>query len=423
MSTKYTANYLSDVRDLLQDNDSGNYRCTDAEINAHVQTAIRKFSQWIPYEQETLLPVVDSDREVDISSLSDLVWIRDPKGVEFYPDRDTDDDVRRWRNYTMWGDYLTMLTSFKPSVSESTLTGTLTFAATVDVTASGGAFLTEVSAGDFIKNSADTAFAKVRSVTDNDNLVLARTYGGTTGADSANSSLLRNYKEVVRIYWGGMHTVGASATTVKTEHEQLIIDGSAIYTQMGWLGTARDAMEAGISRLATANTQIALVTARITQAVNDLKAGRGYIGKEQAKANKAITDMLKDIDKAMGELATGSYYINRVNQGDNVPGGFATYAASQLGIGQSRLQQAQAFMAQDQPAGEFASEAAGELNAGLSYLSQASSYTSEGMGQLSAASAIFRNQLAKANSDLGLWLVELRRHATKRSFIEHSRAA
>lgn len=71
------------------------------------------------------------------------------------------------------------------------LTGTLTFTnGSTAVSAVGGAFTTELEPGDFIKLDSDnnTKFARVNSVTDNNNLVLVDGYTGTSGSGSASKA-------------------------------------------------------------------------------------------------------------------------------------------------------------------------------------------------------------------------------------------
>ena len=86
-------------------------------------------------------------------------------------------------------------TGFNPAngtVSTSrALTGTLSFTSGgTAVTGSGTAFLTELTAGMFIKKGSGTgdAYTEILSVTDDTNLVLASNYPGTTGAGSAGLS-------------------------------------------------------------------------------------------------------------------------------------------------------------------------------------------------------------------------------------------
>lgn len=69
------------------------------------------------------------------------------------------------------------------------LTGTLTFTAdSVDVTGVGTFFTTELAVGDYIQLDADTAPAKIESITDDANLVLLNAYTAA-GGEGATSKL------------------------------------------------------------------------------------------------------------------------------------------------------------------------------------------------------------------------------------------
>lgn len=69
----------------------------------------------------------------------------------------------------------------------SALTGTLTFTnGSAAVSATGGAFTTEVAAGDIVRLDADDAWGEVLSVTDNNNLTLTANYAAAGGAGAAS---------------------------------------------------------------------------------------------------------------------------------------------------------------------------------------------------------------------------------------------
>ena len=230
MSTSHYLAYLrNSVREFLQDEDSSDYRWEDNEIESHILAAIEDVSAIVPQEKETLLPVVDGDKEVDISSLKDKFWI---SRVEFSPDR-TD---RRWRNWTEWGDYITLKIDFKPSVSAATLTGTVTFTdESVAVTGSGTAFSTECVVGNVIKMSTEeTQWYKIRSVTSDTALVLARAYDGTGGVDTEDATLYRTYKEVCRVYWNTAHEVTTESSTLSYGLERLVVLGAVARAATSW---------------------------------------------------------------------------------------------------------------------------------------------------------------------------------------------
>lgn len=74
--------------------------------------------------------------------------------------------------------------------SEKALTGTMTFTnGSTAVSASGGAFTTEISVGDTIYLDGEYSDGvRVESITDDDNLVLVEEYGGTGGAGNGKSA-------------------------------------------------------------------------------------------------------------------------------------------------------------------------------------------------------------------------------------------
>ena len=90
------------VRRDLKDEDSGNYRWTDAELDRHIAHALREFSEAVPLPVKATLPTTPDSRVIDISSLADQVMV---EGVE-YP---VDKFPPHYQRFTLWGDTLTLL--------------------------------------------------------------------------------------------------------------------------------------------------------------------------------------------------------------------------------------------------------------------------------------------------------------------------
>ena len=97
---------LSDMRALvrrdLHDEDSGNYRWTDNELDRHIVRAVKDFSEYLPNEQTATKATTSGSRELDISNLSDRVMV---VAVE-YP---VDQFPKRYQKFSLWGDTLTVL--------------------------------------------------------------------------------------------------------------------------------------------------------------------------------------------------------------------------------------------------------------------------------------------------------------------------
>jgi hypothetical protein len=99
------------VRRDLRDEDSGDYRWSDDELDRHIDHAVREFSQAVPREAAAELATTADSREVDISSLDDLVMI---ESVE-YP---LEQAPRCYRRFEVWGGTLVLLDGDLPDGSD-----------------------------------------------------------------------------------------------------------------------------------------------------------------------------------------------------------------------------------------------------------------------------------------------------------------
>lgn len=144
---------LSDMRAIvrrdLHDEDATNYRWTDDELDRHIAHTTKDFSKVLPLEQKATKSTTSGSREIDISSLSDMVMAA---AVE-YP---VDKFPKRYQRFALWGDTLTLL--------------------------------------------------------------------GDEVPDGSNAY----------IYYGKLHTLDASTSTIPTEHEDLIAVGACGYAAVEW---------------------------------------------------------------------------------------------------------------------------------------------------------------------------------------------
>ena len=89
------------VREDLQDTDAANYRWTNDEVDGQIERVVREFSLAYPIQAENEITTTADDKELDISSLSDLLKVC---SVE-YPMDLTPPYMQRW---TVWADKLYM---------------------------------------------------------------------------------------------------------------------------------------------------------------------------------------------------------------------------------------------------------------------------------------------------------------------------
>ena len=105
------AEMVARLRTDLHDEDEDNYRWTDAELERHIEHAVRELSLAVPLEAKATPTTTAGSRDLSISSLSDLVAI---EAVEYpvghYPPVYT--------RFSLWGQTLTLLTEGTPGEGE-----------------------------------------------------------------------------------------------------------------------------------------------------------------------------------------------------------------------------------------------------------------------------------------------------------------
>lgn len=100
------------VRKDLHDEDSSNYRWTDAVLDRHIGRAVVEYSIADPLEQKTTLTATPDSRDISIASLANLVDVENvewPAG-EFPP---------RLVGFSLWQTTLTMDVVSAPSAADN----------------------------------------------------------------------------------------------------------------------------------------------------------------------------------------------------------------------------------------------------------------------------------------------------------------
>ncbi len=100
----------SRARRDLKDEDPASYRWTDAELDRHIEHALREFSLAVPREAQTVL-TTSGTRDLSLTTLSDRVVL---EAVEYprgqYPPS--------YVPFSLWGDTLTLLIDKVPGSGE-----------------------------------------------------------------------------------------------------------------------------------------------------------------------------------------------------------------------------------------------------------------------------------------------------------------
>jgi len=100
------------VRRDLKDEDAGNYRWTNDELDRHIAHAVKDFSGAIPREQKAAKATTSGSREIDISTVTDRIMV---EAVEYPADK----FPKRYQRFSLWADTLTLLGSEVPDGSNA----------------------------------------------------------------------------------------------------------------------------------------------------------------------------------------------------------------------------------------------------------------------------------------------------------------
>jgi len=95
------------VRRDLKDEDAGNYRWSDDELDRHIAHAVKDFSEAVPLPAKATLPTTADSRVIDISALTDRVMV---EAVE-YP---LEQFPPSYPKFALWGHALTLFVDEAP---------------------------------------------------------------------------------------------------------------------------------------------------------------------------------------------------------------------------------------------------------------------------------------------------------------------
>jgi hypothetical protein len=193
----------------------------DDELKIIISEYLRDVSLVSPNIVRELLVTTLSSKELNISSITDLMFIQ---RVEYT----TGGNPRNFISFEkIDNDTIELKTSTTPAAGSSgVLAGTVTFNnASTAVTGSGTAFATALAAGDHIRKSTGSRWYRISSITSATALVLAEICRETTGADTVN--VTQYCKEAVYLFCAKLHTLSDTTSTLSPQLENLLIIGTA----------------------------------------------------------------------------------------------------------------------------------------------------------------------------------------------------
>jgi len=292
------------VRQLLRDEfvSGSDNDFSDDELDIHINQCLDEVSQVAPNIVKEVLTTTANSRELVISDITNLLGIQRLE----YP---TGQHPRAYRNYKeIDQDTIEIDVDSLPTGGGSgTLTGTVTFSnGSTAITGSGTKFSDELAAGYHIKKSTGTRWYRIYSIESDTALTLAEV-SRDDGADSAGAT--QYCYETVYLFCEKLHTLTEISSTLNADHERALVQGVAAYAALAWVNEIRKRLTGAAGLLDAIHSAIGDMSARITQAINDLTSGRSYIATKQSDAITAIDGVTTIITTALSDLSTGRALI------------------------------------------------------------------------------------------------------------------
>lgn len=215
------------IRQMLRDEFvSGEaFHFPDDELDLYIGHCLVELSDAVPYEVKETLSTTASSKELDISSIEDLL---DVDKIEFRVGNEPPD----YHNCSIFGNTLRMKTDLTPLADED-----------------------------------------------------------------------------VYLYCHKVHQLTEESSTLNPRLEKVLVDGVIAHAALGWINEYRTQLVAAIASISDVNTAVGNMTARITQAINDLTTGRTKIGLKITEANTAIGNMTARLTASIGDLTSGRALI------------------------------------------------------------------------------------------------------------------
>ena len=171
--------------------------------------------------------------------------------------------------------------------------------------------------------------------------------------------------DTAKIWWEGSYTYIYPLPDYLID---LVIEGAAGYALEAYVIGGQQQISNVIEKFADVEIALGQITARMSQAIEDLASGRAKIGSKLTEAGAAIDNMANRIQEAIDKLTVGQDFINTISIGRDPTGDYARYATVELNNAASYLGQARGYLNEDIVTGEYSGSAGRELEVAMGYL-------------------------------------------------------
>jgi hypothetical protein len=374
MTTTYITDLITRARYHLKD--ASKVVWSDNDLTDYIKQAVGDLSAARPYEQTGTVYFRGGTRDLDLGVLSSL-----PSKV-VRVEYDVDQDPREFRNFTTFGNAVTVELSTLP---------------TGDVGVSGKASGTTANKlVDATLSQFTTSMVYALVTNDTDGTSTYITARDSTSILSVADDIFvagdvyTVYERVnARLYYEGKHTYDETTRTFPPEFEDIILDGIVAYAiQRLASGYAAVKLAAGITSLEAAATAIALVSARVTQAISDINTARDNISVRLVIFDAEIDNMTARLANAAALIGSGDDYITTVNVADEVPQNYAAYAQQEVNNAAGSLEKARGALEQAAKDASYVDVATAELQAATTRLQEATANLSAATGYVNIATTM-----------------------------------
>jgi len=215
---------LEEVSIALKDPDNDTWSLN--ELNTYAQRVVREIERREPKLVKTPLAITEYTKNIDISSLTGLLVVRD---VDYPPDKYPRNKCNRHINDDD-ADILKLDISSVPTITEATLTGTITFTnGDATVSGSGTAFESELAEGEFIRVSSASKFYRIVNIVSDTEVELEIEFGETTVEDTEDSSVMRDAASIAYVYSGERYALEDKTTDLPNRFDEILVAGAEVY--------------------------------------------------------------------------------------------------------------------------------------------------------------------------------------------------
>lgn len=372
MSGMTSANIIATARVNLREGTASVW--TDADMTAWVAQVAREISRKSGLRKRANLSIVEYTKDVDLGSLAyiDIQQVEYPIGNGSYSPV--------YRPYTQFGTTLTLDIDTVPTITDGTLTGTVTWVPTSRaITGSGTLFTTELEAGDLIQvgKVADAAYKwySIAEVVDATHLTLNELFEEATTADTVSLTKYRDSDSCARIYYTGEYTVSTSSD-MPAKYDELAILGIVAHAATEFAADhIVDKLVDVTAKIGLAVTDISgagKAVAQLVLAISDILAARTSFNTTNAAViGTDLTAIGTALDNCKADLDAGLALANTVNVGGEVTAKYTDAAKADVEEARYRTEKVKAYIDITKPNLEMAVQ---ELQAATGYVNSAGAY-------------------------------------------------